>query len=276
MAYRSVTSSTSRLYANNLKDLLGSLAEQLLTSPLTSDLRIRGPLQFTNIRPPQMQLPLSRDEFIFAFERLAPGLYGEALGILGRQAPEQEWKAFRERLSMDKSFEAQEILGIIRKHQQMNQPMNGGDDLGEIRSAIWELFPDVNHLISQYDVFLANLERAHRRRNFRQLVVIAGLLTFCGNLTLNRMLTEGDLPAGSALFDTHFVRSLLHMLRLREFVSVLSYIAALLLPTVTIAGIADVLDRRLFGAMGADTIGAGLRKGIQGPSGKEEIDDPAG
>jgi hypothetical protein len=227
-----------------------------------------------------MQLPLSRDEFISAFERLAPGLYGEALGILGRQGPEQEWKAFTERLSMEKSFEAQEILGIIQKHQQkhqqMNQLMNGGDDLGEIRSAIWELFPDVNHLISQYDVFLANLERAHRRRNFRQLVVIAGLLTFCGNLTLNRMLTGGDLPAGSALFDTHFVRSLPHLLRLREFVSVLSYLAALILPTVTIAGIADVLDRRLFGAMGADTIGAGLRKGTQGPGGKEEIDDPAG
>ncbi len=45
------------------------------------------------------------------------------------------------------------------------------------------------------------------------------------------------------------------MLLHREFGAVLNYVAACLLPTVTIAGVAYVLDHRLFGTAMMDFLG---------------------
>lgn len=247
VAYRYLTSSGARLYANILKDLLGPSAEQLVTSSFTSDLRVRGPLQLTNIQLPRMQLPMSREEFIVAFERVAPGLYGEALAILGRHASADEWKQFIGRLGDAKnSFEAGEIQEINKRY--------GGRDLPQIRYAIWQLFPNFNNLISRYEEFLAKVRHANRRRNFRQLTVAAGLLTLCGNLTLNRLLNVGTLQPGSVLFDTHVLNMLPGMLWHREFTAVLGYIAGCIFPTLTIAGVADVLDRKLFGTAQMDFV----------------------
>jgi hypothetical protein len=263
LAYRYVTSSTARVYARTLKEMLGPWADKLLSSPLTSDLRLRGPFQFTNIRPPRMQLPMSRDELIAAFERVAPGLYGEALAILGRQMPhddewkrqsEGEWSKFIERLKKEPkgSYEAHEIVTISERY--------GDREFHLIRRALWQLFPDVNDLISRYEEFLRKIDHANRRRNFRQLTVIAGLMTLSGNLTLNRLANLDALQPGSVLFDLHIVKGLPGMLLHREFGAVLNYIAGCLLPTLTIAGVADVLDHKLFGTAMTDFLGPRDRK----------------
>src|SRR5260370_2206715 len=150
-----------------------------------------------------MQLPMSHDEFIACFERVAPGLYGEAFAILSRQAPQDErnephqneWAQFTKRLKGltegEHSYEAQEILKISELHGQR--------ELFRIRSALWQLFPDVNGLISRDKEFLTRFDHANRRRNFRQLTVMAGLLTFCETLTLNSLFDIGNLHHGSPL-----------------------------------------------------------------------------
>jgi hypothetical protein len=246
-AYRYLTSSITRLYAKSLDELLGPWAELLMNSPRTADLRIRGPFQFTNILPPKMQLPLSRDEFITAFERITPGLYGEALAILSRDDPHKEWGQFIERLkAAQDSYEAQEIVEISKSYDHA--------DFSRIRSALWQLYPDVNNLISRYNEFLPRVEYANRRRNFRQFTVIAGLLTFCGNLTLSRLFDIGGMQHGSPLIDTYMLVALPHMIWQCEFVGVLSYVAACLLSALTIAGLADVLDRKLFGPIWMNTL----------------------
>jgi hypothetical protein len=152
-----------------------------------------------------MQLPLSRDEFINAFESIAPGLYGEALAILARfpnvsetdgvrdRELDAEWDKFINRLREDHKdqYAAKEILDISENF--------GLGNLSRIRAAIWQLYPDCKDLISHYDEFVKKFDQENHRRNFRQLAVIAGLLALWGHITLNNLF-GGNLVFGNPFF----------------------------------------------------------------------------
>ncbi len=252
IAYRHLTSSVARLYGKSLEELLGAWGTELLQSPLTSEFRIRGPFQLTNIRLPKRQPPLSRAEFIRACERMMPGLYGEAIAILNRPRTTTEWPTFIDRLqkSDEDSFARREILGI--------NDGNFGDPAG-IRSALFDLFPDVKRLIANYDGFMARFERMNRRRNLRQFAVIAGVLCFGCNLTLNRLFSVANLNHTEKLFDESVARAIPSLIWHRHFRDVLSYLAGCAVPTTVLAALAELLDRKVFhdvGTKAADRIDA--------------------
>jgi hypothetical protein len=243
ITYRYLTSSVARLYRRSLRDALGPLGDRLLRSPLTSDLRIRGAFQVSSFRPPRLQLPLSDKSFIQACETILPGVYGEAITILKRPGARQEWESFIARLRTENGahFASREIVAIDDRFTE-------GDDskLASVRRAIFGLFPDIDSMISRYQDFLEQIESANRRRNFRQFTVIATVFCLSGDLTLNRLFAGSNQTLTDKLFDARVLLALPSMIRHGNFLGVLAFLGGCAVPIILLAGLADLLDRRLF------------------------------
>lgn len=257
IAYRHLSSSVARHYGKTLEEMLGKWGTELIQSPLTSEFRIRGPFQITNMRLRKRQLPLSRDAFVQACGWVMPGLYGEAMAILNRTTAAADWEVFVGRLrEMQKeSFSAREIVWI--------SDLNKGD-LPGTRSALFDLFPKMSRIIANYDGFIARFETTNRRRNLRQFAVIAGLICLGFDLTLNRLFSVGNLGPSVRLFDASVVKAIPGLLRHGYFGDAASYVGGCVVPTAVLAVLAELLDRKVFNVTGtgaAEDIDVGQSRG---------------
>jgi hypothetical protein len=207
------TSSKSRAYEKALADFLGPfVVGRLRQDPR---LTIRGPLQFRRVSVAGRVLPMNADDLARSIQRSAPewqllidrALEFEAAVQKGMQKPPSP--AFLKVLrSLERQLDETALLAkaeggmraatasagfgdatnVYTFLQQWQVDRGDTFDAAAVRKAFrTEFFPQVDMIERHYDQFLENFGYQYRRRNLRQTLVVAFLVTAALNLPIQEI-----------------------------------------------------------------------------------------
>jgi len=211
-SFKFLSSSKDRSYSRSLSDFLGPWAMQLKQACFT--LTVRGPFQFLRIRPQGVLLPMDRDQLEAALIKTAPPWVLKTHQMLRQEMnwqcgtekkPSQAWCRFLEDLgkadkgmlgywnayeitqwlsqwghTLKKDSKNDRILGKI------NAPLTFGAK--ELCDSFQECFlSHVSDAKTNFPQFEKNFEYAYRRKNLKQTIFIALVISLAFDFSAGRI-----------------------------------------------------------------------------------------
>ncbi len=209
--WKYLTGSKSKAYTKVLVDALGPWVAQLLRSGTMPDVRGRRPFQIRRLRPTGELRPLQCGQLLDALERSSPPWYLRTIGALelemeltknGAAAPSPAWREFLDQL--DKASPgspgyhvATKVVRFLQEwghtpgtakqgRRQASEPneWQPGALLAAFRH---EFLPQLQRVATQYPQIMQNYDYEYRRRNTRQTVLVALLVTLGFSLPFDRI-----------------------------------------------------------------------------------------
>jgi hypothetical protein len=209
--WKYLTGSKSKAYTKVLVDALGPWVAQLLRSGTMPDVRGRRPFQFRRLRPTGELRPLQCGQLLDALERSSPPWYLRAIRALelemelnkdGSVAPSPAWREFLGQL--DKAspgspgyHAATKVVRFLDEWGQTPGTAKPGRrqaaepnewQPGALLAAFrHEFLPQLQRVATQYPQIMQNYDYEYRRRNMRQTVLVALLVTLAFSLPFDRI-----------------------------------------------------------------------------------------
>jgi hypothetical protein len=195
--WKHLTSSKANAYKQLLFDFFGLRARPMFEPGALRPFQVRGPFQFLRRRPIGKLLPLEKPQLIAALEHALPEWHRRALVAICYEAkaqagtpsaPSPAWMGFRAQLA------AAEPLGpgssIARDINRFldawatGEQLNAAALLTAYRTA---LLPHIQRADDDYQQLSAQFDFAYRRKNLRQTVTIAFLISFFFNMPIGQL-----------------------------------------------------------------------------------------
>ncbi len=211
-SFKFLSSSKDRSYSRLLSDFLGPWAMQLKKASFT--LTVRGPFQFLRIRPQGVLLPMDRDQLAAALIKTAPPWILKTYQLLRQEMnwqngtekkPSQAWRQFLEDLGRAEKgmlgyWNAYEIMQWLTQWEHtLKKDLKNDRILGQIKApatfgakelcdSFQERFlPHVSDAKANFPQFEKNFEYAYRRKNLKQTIFIALLISLAFDFSVARI-----------------------------------------------------------------------------------------